>query len=58
MKNPSNPGGAPNGPKHGWAEWRARRNRSLAKPRRNAAAQKLNKPKKDSGSNTSSEVSK
>lgn len=47
MKNPANPGGAPLGPKNGWAEWRARRDRAIAKPRRNAAAQKLNKPKPD-----------
>jgi hypothetical protein len=46
MRNRSNPGGAPIGPKNGWAEWRARRDRQLAKPARNPAAQKLNGPKK------------
>lgn len=53
MKNRTNPGGAPIGPKNGWAEWRARRDKAIAKPRRNAAAQKLNKPKADSDSPTS-----
>lgn len=58
MKNKSNPGGAPLGPKVGWAEWRAKKDRSLAKPRRSAAAQKINTPKQENDSDTSSEVSR
>lgn len=33
------------GPKIGWAEWRARQDRKLLKPRRNKAAVKLAQPK-------------
>jgi hypothetical protein len=42
MKNSENPGAAPIGPRDKWAEWRARRDKSLANPRRNAAALRLN----------------
>lgn len=45
MKNRSNPGGAPLGPKDGWAAWRDRRNKALGNPRRSGAAKKLNEPK-------------
>ncbi len=44
MRNLTNEGGAPIGPKRGWAEWRARRDRVLAKPRGNPAARKLANP--------------
>jgi hypothetical protein len=42
VKDKGNPGGAPIGPKHNWAEWRARKDKQIVKPRRNAAAIKLN----------------
>lgn len=45
MKNRANTGGAPIGPKREWGDWRARRDRVIAKPRRRRAAQKLTQPK-------------
>lgn len=42
MKNHGNPSGAPIGPKHNWAEWRARQDKAIQNPARNTAAIKLN----------------
>lgn len=34
------------GPKHGWADWRARRDKSITKPRRGKTAEKLERLKR------------
>lgn len=42
------------GPKLGWAEWAEKQARKILKPRRNATAQRLNKPNPKADTDTSS----
>lgn len=57
MKNRENPGGAGIGPGKDWAAWRERRNKAIAKPRKNAGAMRLHKMKESEAVKPDADVS-